>query len=90
MKELTERQKQVLQALVDGLTKSQIAVRLGISIKTVAKHHHNLLVKYRVETRAQLIAQAVARGDVAVDILADEDISVKEEIRHITPALRQA
>ena len=58
---------------MDGCAKSQIAAALGISPTTVAKHHRNLLRKYRVATRAQLIAQAVARGDVEVAILADEE-----------------
>lgn len=83
MKELTTRQRQVLEALVDGRTKSQIAAALGISKKTVDKHHHNLLLKYRVETRAQLIAQAVARGDVIVTILADEEIVESADISPI-------
>ena len=66
MIDLTARDKQILQLLVNGNTRKQIAADLGISGKTVRNHFNNMRKKYNVATRAEMIAHAVARGDVYV------------------------
>ncbi len=64
--ELTSRQRQILQLLVNGKSEGQIAAILQISKKTVGKHLVVTRRKYGVATRAEMIARAVARGDVYV------------------------
>lgn len=64
--ELTPRQKYILQMLVDGKTPKQIALSLQISTKTVDKHLTSARRKYGVSSRAEMIARAVAWGDVYV------------------------
>lgn len=57
--DLTPRELQVLQGVVDGLTNQAIAVRLDISHTTVRSHVSNVLVKLNVTNRTQ--AALVAR-----------------------------
>lgn len=63
---LTPRQQQILQMLVDGKTPKEIARLLVISHKTVEKHLIKAREKFGVRTRAEMIARAVARGNVYV------------------------
>jgi DNA-binding NarL/FixJ family response regulator len=55
---LTQREREVLGLLVDGLLQSEIARRLHISDKTVSKHIEHILAKLDVHTRAQAVAKA--------------------------------
>lgn len=54
---LTRREREVLFEVVRGNSNRDIAARLGISVTTVNKHVHNILVKMKAKTRAQLIAR---------------------------------
>lgn len=56
---LTPREDEVLGLLVDGLGQSEIAHRLSVTEKTVAKHIEHILMKLDVHTRAQAVARAV-------------------------------
>lgn len=42
---LTKREKEVLDALADGLTAQQVGERLGISIKTVEAHRQHAYLR---------------------------------------------
>jgi DNA-binding NarL/FixJ family response regulator len=56
---LTKREKQILQLITTGLTNSQIAEQLFISIDTVDTHRKNLHTKLHVKNTAQLISTAI-------------------------------
>ena len=56
---LTERQREVLRLIERGHTNSEIAERLGISLQGVKWHVRELLGKYAVENREELV-EAVA------------------------------
>ena len=60
--QLTPRQADVLQGIVDVLTDKEIAADLGISHRTVSDHVRIILVKLGCRTRAQAAAEAVRRG----------------------------
>src|SRR6266498_5024626 len=60
--ELTRREVEVLALLVEGRRQQEIADRLSISDKTVATHIQNLLGKFAVHSRAELIARAYLLG----------------------------
>jgi DNA-binding NarL/FixJ family response regulator len=60
--ELTPRELEVLNLLVEGLREADIASRLYISTKTVAKHIEHILVKLDVHSRAQAVALAARPG----------------------------
>jgi DNA-binding NarL/FixJ family response regulator len=59
---LTTREQEVLALLADGLEQDDIARRLFISPKTVAKHIERILSKLGVHSRAQAVVLAL-RGD---------------------------
>jgi len=61
---LTDREREVLEMLVAGRRPKQIAQELTISPKTVATHVQNLLRKFDVHSRAELVARAFALGVV--------------------------
>lgn len=55
--ELTERERQVLDLLAEGLSNRQIGERLFISVKTVSVHVSAVLRKLGVATRAEAAAR---------------------------------
>lgn len=56
---LTERERDILQILVEGLAKKEIAVRLGISFHTVDMHLRHIYEKLQVNTATGAVAKAV-------------------------------
>ena len=55
LNQLSEREIEVINQIRDGLSSKEIADRLGISIKTVEVHRHNILKKLKVKNTASLI-----------------------------------
>ena len=51
--ELTARELEVLQGIVDGLTNQAIAIQMGISKTTVRSHVSSILAKLNVTNRTQ-------------------------------------
>ena len=60
---LTEREREVLELLVQGVTSNrELAERLFVSENTVKYHLRNILDKLHLQNRAQVIAYAVRHG----------------------------
>ena len=59
---LTRRETEVLSLLTQGRRQNEIAAELVISQKTVATHIQNLLGKFQVHSRAELLAHAYRLG----------------------------
>jgi DNA-binding CsgD family transcriptional regulator len=59
---LTNREREILALLADGLGNKQIAARLGISTNTVKTHLELMFEKLGVNTRAEAVAIGVRRG----------------------------
>jgi DNA-binding NarL/FixJ family response regulator len=59
---LTNREREILALLADGLGNKQIAARLGISTNTVKTHLELLFEKLDVSSRAEAVATGVKRG----------------------------
>jgi NarL family two-component system response regulator LiaR len=57
--DLTEREQEVLNLVVQGHSNQQIADKLVISITTVKAHISNILSKLQVSSRAEAIAYAI-------------------------------
>jgi DNA-binding NarL/FixJ family response regulator len=60
--QLTAREREVLDLLAGGATDSQIASRLGTSVKTVRNHLGNLLPKIPAHSRTQAVRAALTAG----------------------------
>ena len=56
IEDLTDAQFRVADKVADGLTNKQIAIRLGLSVKTVENHLHNIYSKFRFISRYRLIS----------------------------------
>jgi DNA-binding NarL/FixJ family response regulator len=59
---LTARESEVLQCMVDGLSRPETAVRLGLSANTVRTHTQNLLAKLGVHSTLESVALALRHG----------------------------
>lgn len=60
--ELSDREREVLRAMVDGLAKKEIADRLEISIHTVDTYTRRLYRKLHVNTLGGAVAKALREG----------------------------
>jgi DNA-binding NarL/FixJ family response regulator len=68
---LTNREREVLKLLADGLSIKEVAARLGRSVKTAEVHTYNLMQKLDVHDRSELIRYAIAHGLVQVPVFED-------------------
>ena len=51
---MTQREKEIIALIVDGMSNKQIAVKLNISTFTVKSHVHNILEKLALHSRLQI------------------------------------
>lgn len=66
---LTDREREVLKLLADGLSIKDIAARLGLSVKTVDVHKSNVMRKLDIHDRAALVKYAIRRKLIRVPFL---------------------
>lgn len=59
---LSKRERQVLEAVAEGLTTPQVGERLGISPKTVARHRERMLKKLNFHSSTALVSFAIRSG----------------------------
>jgi DNA-binding NarL/FixJ family response regulator len=59
---LTERERQVIRLVADGYSTKQVAVLLGISVKTAEAHRTNIMEKLNVHETASLVRSAIRLG----------------------------
>ena len=59
---LTEREREVLQCLVDGLSRAEIANRLYVSTNTVRTHTQNVLAKIGRHSVLEAVSFALRSG----------------------------
>jgi two-component system, NarL family, response regulator NreC len=62
LRELTPREREVVQLIAEGSTSGQIAQVLGVSVKTVEKHRQNITRKLGTSSVAELVKFAVREG----------------------------
>jgi DNA-binding NarL/FixJ family response regulator len=59
---LTDREREVLSLIAEGLLNKQIADRLGIGVRTIETHRERIMRKLDIHTVAGLTKYAIARG----------------------------
>jgi len=64
---LTEREKEILKLLADGLTNKEIARALQITPHTVQTHREHLMQKLNIHNRTELLKYALRKGLVSLD-----------------------
>jgi DNA-binding NarL/FixJ family response regulator len=66
MKDLTRREKEILQLVVKGYTSKQMAEKLYLSQRTIDHHRSNLLKKFDRKNTVDLVNYAVRNGFVTI------------------------
>jgi len=64
---LSDREMEVLECVVRGMSNKEIAAMLGISHQTVKNHVTSILRKFSVDDRTQAVVYALKRGWVKLD-----------------------
>ena len=59
---LSDREYQVLRMIASGLTVSQVAARLSLSVKTVSTYRARLLEKLEMHSNAEVMRYAIENG----------------------------
>lgn len=67
LEQLTDREREVLTHIAQGLTNQQIGEKLFISIKTVQAHRANLMEKLDLHDAVELTKFAIKTGLVSLD-----------------------
>ncbi len=65
VRQLTQRERDVLRLLADGLSNDEIGKRLYISAETVRTHVRKAMAKLDAETRTQAVARALREHLIA-------------------------
>lgn len=64
---LSEREREILKLIAEGLTNREIADKLFLSIKTVQAHRANLMRKLGMHDRTELVKYAIRKGIIGLD-----------------------
>lgn len=67
IEKLTPKEREVLQALAEGLSDKGIAERLYVGVGTIRTHVRSILAKLEVQSRLQALVFAVRHGLVEMD-----------------------
>ena len=64
---LTNREREVLKLIADGLSNKEIACRLNVGVRTVETHRERMMRKLDIHSVAGLTRYAISSGLVTVD-----------------------
>jgi DNA-binding NarL/FixJ family response regulator len=64
--QLTHREREVLTRIAEGLSNKEIAVQLGVGVRTVETHRERIMRKLDIHHVAGLTKFAIARGWVSL------------------------
>lgn len=64
---LTQREREVLQLLAEGMSSKSIGNRLGIAVTTVETHRRQIMTKLNLRTTAELTKYAIREGLTSVE-----------------------
>jgi DNA-binding NarL/FixJ family response regulator len=66
-KELTQRQREVVQLFAEGRSMKEIAGLLDLSEKTVEFHKHHIMESFNLRSNADLVLFALKRGLISIN-----------------------
>src|SRR6516162_3323071 len=66
-KEMTPRQRDVVQMLAEGRPMKEIAWHLNLSEKTVEFHKHHIMTAFNLRTNADVVLFALKRGLISIN-----------------------
>ena len=64
---LTDREKQILKLIAEGMSNKQMGDLLCISVKTVMGHRTHIMEKLKLHSRTELVKFAIRKGLIALD-----------------------
>ena len=64
---LTDREKQVLKLVAEGLANKEVAEALGISVKTAMTHREHVMEKLGLHNRTELVRFALKKGVIRIE-----------------------
>jgi DNA-binding NarL/FixJ family response regulator len=62
---MTNREREVIELIAEGLSNKQIAGRLNLAVDTVKSHVHNILEKLELHTRLEIASYRHVGGPLA-------------------------
>jgi two-component system response regulator NreC len=74
---LTNREREVLQLIAEGLSNQAIAEQLVISVKTVEAHRAHIMTKLHAKNRTDLIRYAIKRGLVGLESASHDEAKLQ-------------
>ena len=76
---LSNREREVLKLLADGLTIKEIASNLKLSTKTIDVHKYNLMRKLEIHDRAELIKFAIRENLIRLPVMSTPPLNLDSE-----------
>jgi DNA-binding NarL/FixJ family response regulator len=64
---LTDREKQVLKLVAEGLSNKEVADVLGVSVKTAMSHREHVMEKLGLHNRTELVRFALRKGVIRLE-----------------------
>jgi len=64
---LTDRERQVLELIAQGLSNAEIASQLGLSPKTIARHRERIMSRLDLHSRTELVKFAIRTGLITLE-----------------------
>lgn len=65
-RELSKREKEVVQFVAKGYRNKEVAEKMGISVNTVESHRANIMNKLAIRNLAELIRYAIQKGYISL------------------------
>jgi len=87
-KDLTQRQREIVQLFAEGRAMKEIAGLLDLSEKTVEFHKHHIMVAFNLKNNAQLILFALKHGLISIDPEPSVLATVEPPLREKPPRLQ--
>jgi DNA-binding NarL/FixJ family response regulator len=64
---LSDREREVLEMVGQGLSNNEIGEKLGLSHKTIARHRERIMSKLNMHSRTELVKFAIRSGLITLE-----------------------